>query len=499
MTGSEVVLPAPCLVVLVGAAGSGKSTWAAAHFAPGQVVSSDALRALVGHGVDDLAATDDAFDLLERVVAQRLGRRLTTVVDTLGLDPERRARWLALARRNRLATACVVFEMTAAEGQRRNRGRDQPVPQRIVTGQVRALAEERPRIEAEGWDVLLAPAAVRTAPASVAASTAARERQAVDPVTLGFGLQVPSFDWPGGSTEQRDRLVAVARAAEDAGFESLWLMDHLRQIPMFGPAWDPMPDPWTTLAFVAAATDRLRLGTLVSGVCLRPVPMLGKAVATLDVLSGGRAICGLGAGWFDAEAVALGLPFPPLAERYALLEDALELLPLLWGKGAPPYDGRRLHVPEALCYPRPLQDPLPVLVGGKGERRTLALVARHAQACNIIGEVEVVERKVAVLAAHCRDAGRDPDDVAVTQLSTTLTAATGDEVRSLVGRLRPRSWSEDRYATYVHAATVADQVGRFRALADAGVGTAIVSLPDLDGTADAIERFAPVIAAFSSG
>jgi F420-dependent oxidoreductase-like protein len=273
-------------------------------------------------------------------------------------------------------------------------------------------------------------------------------------------------------------------------------MDHFRQIPMFGPAWRDMLESYTTLAFLAAVTERVRLGTLVTGITYRNVAHLGKVVATLDVLSGGRAVCGLGLGWFEAEHRAYGWTFPSVDDRYALLEDALQCLPLLWGKGTPSFEGRVLRIPEALCYPRPLQEHVPVLVGGNGERRTLRLAARYADACNIIGELDVVDRKVSALWAHCEALGRDPADVEVTQLSTTLVGRTGAEVAALLERLRPRRTSAERYAASVNAGTVDDQIGRFRALADHGVGTAIVSLPDLDDT-EPIERFARVIAAFA--
>ena len=201
-------------------------------------------------------------------------------------------------------------------------------------------------------------------------------------------------------------------------------------------------------------------------------------MATLDVLSGGRALCGLGAAWFEREHRLYGWAFPPLAERFARLEDALELLPLMWGKGSPPFEGRTLTVEAAVCYPRPLQERIPILVGGSGERRTLRLVARHADACNLFGDPDTVRRKVAVLHAHCETEGRDPAEVTVTHLGSARVLAAGE----------PRAGAGD--------ATAAEQVGRYRELAEAGVGTAIVALADASGAA-AVERFAEVIAAFS--
>ena len=493
------MLPSPCLVVLVGPSGSGKSTWAAAHATPDQVVSSDRLRAVVGAGEDDLSASADAFALLEAIVAARLARRLTTVIDTLGLEPERRRRWVALARAAGVTPVAVAFDVSVAacRSHNRDRLRTMAVPERVIAQQRRAFVAQRPLLDDEGFTPVLAPVAVRTAPHHIAEARRAAAT-AGPPATTGlrFGLQVPVFTWPGGPAAIGGRLVAIARAAEDAGFESIWLMDHLRQIPLFGPPWHDMLESWTTLAYLAAATSRLRLGTLVTPVTFRAVGHLAKVVATLDVLSGGRAACGLGLGWFAQEHHALGLPFPSVPERYALLEDTLRALPVLWGPGAPAFEGRVLHLPEALCYPRPLQAHVPILVGGGGERRTLALAARYADACNVVGEAPVVRRKAEVLGRHCEAAGRDRAAVRLTQLSTTLVGTDAAHVAGLVERTRPRRVAAERWAVRTNAGTVDDQVARFTELAAAGVGTAMVSLPDLADT-DPVERFAAVIAAFS--
>jgi F420-dependent oxidoreductase-like protein len=494
---AAVVLPSPCLVVLVGPSGAGKSTWAGAHFAADQIVSSDRLRALVGTGEDDLAASTDAFAILEQIVERRVQRRLTTVIDTLGLDAARRSQWVALARRHDLPSVCVVFDTTVAESRARNRERNKVVPDRVVSQQLRQLREQRPNLAHDGYHVVLEPTPVRTAPRNIAKAAPLVDRQLHEPVGLQFGLQLPVHTWPGGPAAIRTRLQAIAVAAEQAGFSSIWVMDHFRQIPMFGAAWLDMLESYTTLAYLAAVTERVRLGTLVTGVTYRNVAHLGKVIATLDVLSGGRAACGLGLGWFEAEHVGYGWPFPSVDERYALLEDALQLLPLLWGKGSPAFDGAVLNVPEALCYPRPLQAHIPILVGGNGERRTLRLVAKYADACNIIGDADVVARKLRVLHEHCGALGRDLGEIEVTQLSTTLVGGDATEVAALVEQLRPRRHSSERYAASANAGTVLDQVGRFRELADSGVQTAIVSLPNL-GEIAPIERFAEVIDAFST-
>ncbi len=494
-TPDHVVLPSPCLVLLVGPSGAGKTTWAEAHFRPEEIVSSDRLRAIVGESEDDLAASDDAFAILEQVVAHRVRRRLTTVIDTLGMDATRRANWLAMARKQNLSTVCVAFEFTLAECRARNREAGKSVPDRVLSQQVREFRAQRPELEREGYDLLLEPTPVRTAPRKIAQAAPLVARQANEPLAMQFGLQLPAYSWPGGAAEIRGRLATIAATAEQAGFTSIWVMDHFRQIPMFGPAWHDMLESYTALAYLAGVTQHARLGTLVTSVTYRNVAHLGKIIATLDVLSGGRAACGIGLGWFEKESRAYGLPFPTVDDRYAVLEDALQLLPLLWGKGTPAFEGRVLHVPEALCYPRPLQERIPLLVGGNGEHRTLRLAAQYADACNIIGDVDVVARKVRALHEHCDALGRERASVAVTQLSTTLVGRDASEVGANIERLRPRRQSADRYAASVNAGTVSDQIGRFRALGDAGVQTAIVSLPDLADTGP-IECFAGVINAF---
>jgi F420-dependent oxidoreductase-like protein len=314
-------------------------------------------------------------------------------------------------------------------------------------------------------------------------------------MALAFGLQIPSVTWPGGPAEIGPRLGAIAAAAEAAGFASVWVMDHVLQIPFIGREWLDMMESYTTLGFLAGRTSRVRLGTMVTGITYRNIGHLAKIVATLDVLSGGRAVCGLGAAWFEREHRAYGWPFPPLAERYALLEDALQALPLLWGPGAPAFEGRVVRIPEAICYPRPLQDHIPLLVGGQGERRTLQLVARYADACNLRGDVATVQRKLGALARHCEALGRDPTTVGVTHLSTALVGRDRGELDALVGRLQPNGTSPEAYRAWAGAGTVDDHIGQFRQLAEAGVGEAIVSLPDV--APEAIERFGDVISAFA--
>jgi F420-dependent oxidoreductase-like protein len=290
-------------------------------------------------------------------------------------------------------------------------------------------------------------------------------------------------------------LRSVAAAAEEAGFDTLWVMDHFRQIPMMGPPWHDMLESWTTLAHLSGCTTSIRLGTLVSGITYRNVAHLAKIVATLDVLSGGRAVCGIGLGWFEDEHRAYGWSFPGRAERYALLEDALQLLPRMWGPGGKPFEGSVLRVPDTSCYPRPLQSRVPIMVGGSGERHTLRLVARHADACNLFGEPDVVSRKVEVLREHCAAAGRDPTQISISHLSTVLVGEDAAHLRELVESTRPPRVSAERHARAVNAGTVEQHVHRVGRFLDAGVDQVIVSLADLQDAA-AVRRYGRVIAAF---
>jgi F420-dependent oxidoreductase-like protein len=468
-------LPDPCLVVLVGATGSGKSLWAAQWFAPAQVVASDPLRAVVGTGEDDMRASRDAFEVLDLIVDKRLRRGLTTVVDSTGLDADRRAAWRALAERHGVPAYAVVFDPPAKVVRERTRGG--AVPSRVVSDQLRAVANVREPLAQEGFAAVVEPGPVQLVPPAFLNAPQAVARQRENPRVLAFGLQVSRFDFAGHPATTGQTLATLARAAEEAGFHSLWVMDHFVQIPQVGRGWEDMLESHTTLGYLAGVTERIRLGTLCTGITYRNLAHVAKLVATLDVLSGGRAECGLGAAWFEREHKLYGWDFPPLAERYARLEDALELLPLMWGKGAPPFEGRTISVPAATCYPRPLQEHVPILVGGSGERRTLRLVARHADACNLFGTPEVVRHKVAVLRDHCAAEGRDPAAVTVTHLAPARVVGPGEE-RSGPG-----------------AATVEEHVGRYRELAEAGVEVAVVGLSDAGGP-KSVERFAPVLAAF---
>lgn len=493
--GAPRNLPSPCVVILVGPGASGKSTWAALHFPPDTVISSDRLRALVGSGEDDIAASTDAFSVLDQVIRMRLARRLTTVIDTLGLDTERRMSWLALARQHDLACVAVAFDTPAAECRERNRNRVKRIPSEVLTAQLRTWRQVRHLLPAEGYDAVLTPQAVRVVPKAFATATAAVHRQSEQPTSLRFGLQLGTFTFSGGAAEAGTRIREIGAAAESAGVEAIYVMDHFRQIPQVGRAWDDFLESYTTLSYLAACTTRARLGVLVTGITYRNIAHLGKIIATLDVLSAGRAICGLGLAWFKEEHVAYGWDFPATAARYALLEDALQLLPLMWGPGKRPFTGRAVSVLDTSCYPRPIQAKVPIVVGGGGERHTLRLAAQYADAANVLGDAATVRHKTSVLRRHCRDLGRDPAGVEMSHLSTALIGSDDSHVRDLVERLRPPRQAAARYAEAVNAGTIEDHIGRFREIAEAGASEVVVRLPDLSDPAP-VERLAKVIAAF---
>ncbi|GAB2848296.1 LLM class F420-dependent oxidoreductase [Actinoallomurus bryophytorum] len=228
---------------------------------------------------------------------------------------------------------------------------------------------------------------------------------------MKIGLQIPDFTWPNGPSKLGAELAEVARTADSAGFNRIAVMDHVFQIRGVGPAEHEMLEAYTTLGYLAAHTSRAKLLTLVTGAVYRSPGLLAKIVTTLDVLSGGRAELGVGAAWNEDEARALGLFFPPVAERFEHLEETLQICLQMWSDGDGPYEGRRhqlartLNSPQALSQPHP-----PIMIGGGGEKKTLRFVARYGQACNLFPGPEV-EHKLDVLRAHCEAEGRDYDEI----------------------------------------------------------------------------------------
>ncbi len=236
---------------------------------------------------------------------------------------------------------------------------------------------------------------------------------------MRLAVHVPDFTVPGAPGTLAGTLAATARAAEDGGCAAVTLMDHYFQMESLATAQDPMLEGYTALGFLAGCTERVDLGLLVTGVTYRHPGLLAKIVTTLDVLSGGRAVLGIGAAWYEREHLGLGVPFPPVAERFERLEETLQICAQMWSDEDGPYTGRHYRLAETICSPRPVRQPRPpVMIGGSGERKTLRLVARYADACNLFGaEPAEVAHKLEVLTRHCDDVGRDPADVTRTVIS----------------------------------------------------------------------------------
>jgi F420-dependent oxidoreductase-like protein len=232
-----------------------------------------------------------------------------------------------------------------------------------------------------------------------------------------IGVQISQFNFPGGEAAIAPGFAALVKAADAGGFASLWVMDHFFQIEYNGPAEDPMLEGYSALSYAAALTSRVKLGTMVTGVTYRHPGILAKTVTTLDVLSEGRAYLGIGAAWYEREHNALGVPYPPIKERFERLEETLQIVRQMWSDGIAAYDGRHYHLAETLNVPAAISRPHPpILIGGGGEQKTLRLVAEYADACNLFPSPEL-PRKLEVLKAHCAEIGRDYAEIEKTTLS----------------------------------------------------------------------------------
>jgi F420-dependent oxidoreductase-like protein len=246
---------------------------------------------------------------------------------------------------------------------------------------------------------------------------------------MQLGIHIVAFGYPGGAQAIAPTLAHVGEVAESIGASHLSVMDHWFQMDQMAPAGDPMLEGYTTLGYLAANTSTVTLGLLVTGVTYRHPGLLAKIVTTLDVLSGGRAQLGIGAAWYEREHKALGVPFPPVAERFERLEETLQICQQMWDPDDNgPFTGRHYQLAETLCSPQPISDPRPsIMIGGGGEQKTLRFVARYADACNLFASSpDEVAHKLDVLRSHCDDAGRDPSSIRKTVLYVQPTLATGD-------------------------------------------------------------------------
>ena len=252
---------------------------------------------------------------------------------------------------------------------------------------------------------------------------------------MKLGLHIPDFTWDGGPAALRDRLGDVAERAERAGYDRVSVMDHVWQIAHLGPPEHEMLEAYTALGFLAARTERVKLLTVVTAVVYRDPGLLAKAVTTLDVLSGGRAMLGIGAAWNEEESRGLGLFFPPTAERFERLEEALQICLQMWGDDDSAYEGKHYHLARTLNSPQSLSRPHPpILVGGAGERKTLRLVAQYADACNIFDTPEL-GHKLQVLREHCERLGRDYDEIEKTAQLRFDLGPNGERVEQTIEHL----------------------------------------------------------------
>ena len=306
-------------------------------------------------------------------------------------------------------------------------------------------------------------------------ATSARE-----PVTR-FGLQINSFTYPGvPDGELFERIAQIGGTAERSGFDSIWVMDHLYQIAVVGARTEPMLEAYSLLCGIAARTSRAQLGTMVTGVTYRNPALLAKMVTTLDIVSSGRAILGIGAAWNEDEHRGYGFEFPPLRERFERLEDAVQICRAMFTEEAPSFAGSHHRIEGALNFPRPLRPGgPPLLIGGSGERRTIPLVARYADACNFFGDVETIRRKVHVLEECCERIGRDPAEITKTRLGPVNIAATQAEAERNATRVADtRNLSPEQAAASFITGDPASVLEQVEAVLEGGIVGMLVSLPD---------------------
>ena len=251
---------------------------------------------------------------------------------------------------------------------------------------------------------------------------------------MELGLHIPNFTYPGGPATLADDLTRIAVTAEEAGFTRVSVMDHVFQIANVGLVEFDMLEAYTALGFLAARTEKVQLLAWVTAVTYREPGLLAKAVSTLDVLSKGRAWLGIGAAWNGEEAAGLGLPFPSTAERFERLEEALQICQQMWSDSEAPYEGKHYHLSRTLNSPQPLRTP-PILIGGGGEKKTLRLVAKYAQACNLFASPEL-EHKLQVLRGHCETEGRDYDSVEKTIMMPLDIGDKGENIPAILERMR---------------------------------------------------------------
>jgi F420-dependent oxidoreductase-like protein len=316
---------------------------------------------------------------------------------------------------------------------------------------------------------------------------------------MNFGLQHPnySFDYRNHDTSQIVvSLSNLVTRAETLGFDSFWVMDHFHQIPIVGKPEEPMLESWTTISVLAGITTKIKLGTMMTGIIYRYPSILAKIGATLDVLSKGRLFMGIGAAWNEEESLAYGIPFPSTKERFARLEEAIQIIRKMWtDEPSTSFNGKYYQIKDAYCNPKPVQKPSPpIMIGGTGERQTLRIVAKYGDACNLFGSVETVKRKLSILKEHCKSIGRDYDSI----LKTKLVRVVIEDDRELA---RKRSlqiisqvvkMSEEQVDEFAIYGTPEDVLRQKELFEEAGIQYLIVNLDPSKGL-EALNTFAEII------
>ena len=296
---------------------------------------------------------------------------------------------------------------------------------------------------------------------------------------IRLGLQLPNFNFPGvGEDQLFERLSDIATTAESSGFDSVFVMDHLHQIPGVGPPQNWMLEGNTILAALAARTAKVNLGLLVGGVTYRNPALMAKATTTLDVISGGRAILGIGAAWYEQEHVAYGFDFPPIAQRFERLEDALQIMRAMLTQEVSTVEGTHHSVKDVMNNPRPIRGDIPIMIGGSGEKKTLRMVAQYADASNFFGDPERLRHLIGVLEGHCERLDRDPAEITKTRLGTIVIAPTHEGVQAKLDFLRQIGVSEERLTTMITSGDPDTVAEKATELLDAGLDALIFNAPD---------------------
>jgi F420-dependent oxidoreductase-like protein len=299
---------------------------------------------------------------------------------------------------------------------------------------------------------------------------------------MQFGLQHPNynFDYNGRDASQIiDFLKNLATKAENLGFDSFWVMDHFHQISGVGKQEDPMLEGWTAISVLAETTSKIKLGTLVTGIIYRYPSVLAKMGATLDVLSKGRLFMGIGAAWNQEESLAYGIPFFPNKERLLRLEEAIQIIRKMWTEEEPTatFSGKYYQINNAYCNPKPIQKPSPpIMVGGSGERYTLKIIAKYADACNLFGSAETIKRKLSILNEHCKSVGRDYDSILKTKLGFIVIDNDKKMLEKRIQQIISKGIPVERVGEFVIYGTPEDVQKQIQSLEEVGIQYLIVDL-----------------------